>query len=101
MRQSGRAGDAVQVELVFFSMLRHCLPPDADGHEAKVDAAEGTTLGDLLCRFGVHRRLGVESSEQIAETGWQVLVNGRWERDVARVLADGDRVAIFPPMAGG
>lgn len=92
---------AVQVELVFFSMLRRCLPPSADGHEATVDVAEGARLGDLLCRLGVHRRLGVESSEQIAETGWQILVNGRWARDVGRILVDGDRIAIFPPMAGG
>jgi sulfur carrier protein ThiS len=92
---------AMRVELVFFSILRHCLPPDADGYEAAVEVAENTTLGDLLSRFGVHRRLGVESSDLIVETGWQVLVNGRFEPNVERVLEHSDRIAIFPPMAGG
>lgn len=91
----------MRIELVFFSMLRDCLPSDADGHEATVELTEQTTLGDVLTRFGVHRRLGVASGDRIAETGWQVLVNGRFERDVGRVLADRDRIAIFPPMAGG
>ena len=91
----------MRVELVFFSVLRHCLPPHAEGHEAAVDVAEDTTLAELLSQFGVPERLGVPSSAQVHETGWQVLVNGRWRRDVGKKLENGDRIAIFPPMAGG
>lgn len=91
----------MQIELVFFSILRHCLPGEGDGHEASVEVAQGTTLGELLASYGVHRRLRVESSEEIPNTEWQILVNGKSEPDVGRMLKDGDRIAIFPPMAGG
>ncbi len=92
----------MHVRLNLFSILKECLPPEArqQGRIA-VDLPAGATLRDLVQRFGIDRRLGVPPEGSLAQVGWQVLVNGTYEADLDRALADGDEVSIFPPMAGG
>jgi len=91
----------MRVHLQLFSILKDCLPPDAERGHITVDLPEDATLADLVCRCGIARRLGIEAAESLARTGWQVLVNGDFEADMARPLQAEDQVSIFPPMAGG
>jgi molybdopterin synthase sulfur carrier subunit len=67
---------------------------DAPGRPAgavfSVPLAEGATLVDLFSRLGIQQDL-----VHLA------IVNGRILHDRAVRLADGDRVALFPPVGGG
>ena len=61
--------------------------------EVVLDVPEGTTLEAVLGRFPLPRALV-----------HLVLVNGEYvlpEERAARVLQEGDAVAIWPPIAGG
>ncbi len=76
------------VELRLFGNLRRFLP-SPEGPSASIEVPEGTKLGDLLDRL------------QIPPTEPKILlVNGL---HVGRefTLHDGDRVGVFPPIAGG
>lgn len=84
----------MKVEVRLYAGLREKLP-DAPRGRAGLDLPEGATLQDLLDRLDIPDRLAQ-----------MVLVNGvqspraRPAR-ASRPLADGDSVAIFPPVAGG
>jgi sulfur carrier protein ThiS len=84
----------VTVEVRLFASLRDRLPGAPRGRAA-VELAEGASLADLLARLAIP-----------PEHAQMVLVNGATaprgcaEREALR-LAPGDRVAIFPPLAGG
>lgn len=72
-----------------FANLADYLPQGARGGAARVEVAEGATLGDLL------RGLRVP-----AELPRLLLVNGREAAPGDRLQA-GDVVTILPPLAGG
>lgn len=91
----------MRVRLRLFSILRDCLPPDLSRGSAPIDLPEGASLGDLVVRLGIDRRLGCSPTDLIGRAGWQVLVNGVHEPEMGRTLQDGDEVQIFPPVAGG
>lgn len=82
------------VEVRLFAGLRDRLPHAQRGR-APVELGEGASLADLLARLAI-----------APEHAQMVLVNGEKaprgcaEREALR-LAPGDRVAIFPPLAGG
>ena len=99
-------GNQVHIEVQLFSILRDCLPAGADargpsGGRATVSLPEGATLADLVSHLGIDRRLGYEASDVVARAGWQVMVSGKYEPDMGRVLQAGDEVRILPPVAGG
>jgi molybdopterin converting factor small subunit len=75
------------VKLKFFAGLRDFLPPGESPYLA--DLEDGTTVADVFRAFGVP-----------LEKPRIILVNGR-HSDSNRVLADGDLLAVFPPVAGG
>lgn len=94
----------MQIDIQLFSILRDCLPPEAErahGQSYAVTLPDGATLADLVTHLGIDRRLGCSATEIEAKAGWQVLVSGKYERDMMRRLQDGDQVRIFPPVAGG
>lgn len=91
----------MQIHLHFLSTLKDCLPSDAERGQATVDFSEGTDLASLLSHFRIDQTLGIAPGKSIVEAGWQVLVNGEFERDMKRILQEGDRVSIVPPLAGG
>ncbi len=62
----------------------------SSGDALSVPLAEGATLSDLLSHLGIQPDL-----VHLA------IVNGRIHHDRAVRLADGDRVALFPPVGGG
>lgn len=84
----------VRFEVALFAHLTPYLP-DADAartpgsmHTRTMDLPGGTTVGQVITT------LGLPDEPRI------VFVNGRHAPD-GHVLADGERLAIFPPVAGG
>ena len=82
------------VTFKLFASLTTYLPAEARaGHRLQLDVPPGATVLDLVRRQGVPEALCAI-----------VLVDGHWvaRPDRAmRVLADGEVLAIWPPIAGG
>jgi molybdopterin synthase sulfur carrier subunit len=77
------------VEVRLYAGLR--APSVGSSDEAVlVPLAEGATLSNLLAHLGVP-----------ADLVHLAIVNGRIHHDRAARLADGDRIALFPPVGGG
>jgi sulfur-carrier protein len=84
----------VHVKLKLFASLSDYLPPEAHRtNSMALTLAPGTTVRQVI----VEHRLPEKSCHL-------VLINGTYvapaER-AARILAEGDEVAIWPPVAGG
>lgn len=79
----------IAVDVRLYATLRKYCPDTGIGEPITMRVSEGVTLADLL------RKLGVPSSE--VKTAF---VNNR-HQDEDYQLGDGDRVAFFPPVAGG
>jgi len=79
----------MKIHLVLYASLASLLPLGSSGNVCEVEVREGIILGDLLSDAGIPL-----DSPKI------VFVNGRHAAMDAR-LSQGDRVAVFPPIAGG
>jgi sulfur carrier protein ThiS len=84
----------MQVTLKLFASLTTYLPANKkNGIEAEVDVPDGTTIGDMISRYGIP-----------SKSAHLVMVNGVYikpgERDQHVLKAD-DALAICPPVAGG
>lgn len=88
----------MRITFKLFAMLADHLPAQVDGNArdgnaVSFDVPEGTTVQQLIDRFALPARLV-----------HLVLVDGRYIEPSARasrVLADGEALAIWPPIAGG
>jgi sulfur carrier protein ThiS len=84
----------MKVTLKLFASLAIHLPAEARSqHRLDLELAPGTTVLDLIQRQGI-------SPAQCAI----VLVDGAWVATAdrgARVLGEGEVLAIWPPVAGG
>ena len=78
-----------RVEAYLYAMLRRYQPSLRHGEPARLDLPDGAIVGDLLAALGIP-----------AEEMKQTFVNGV-SRGPDWVLSEGDRVAVFPPIAGG
>lgn len=84
----------MKISLKLFAMLQDYLPPEAGkDNTLALDLAEGTTIHQVIERFGLPPK-----------SCHLVLVDGHFippaER-AARILNDGEVLAIWPPIAGG
>jgi len=78
-----------RVNVRAYATLRKYLPDVSLGSAVTLELPNGATLGDLV------RELGIPETEvKVA------FVNGL-QREDGCLLQDGDRVALFPPIAGG
>lgn len=83
----------MRVHLELYASLMRFLPPEATRHRVTVEMAAQTTAHGLLDRYRVPR-----------EQAHLVLRNGVFLRPDERdevALAEGDVVAVWPPVAGG
>jgi sulfur-carrier protein len=80
----------MEVRLKLFATLRKKLPPGSKAGQASLTLADGTTILDVIHQLDI--------PEDLAQ---MVLVNGEQTREFDQVLADGDSLSIFPPVAGG
>lgn len=79
----------MRIELALFAKLSARYPVPGSGREPRpLDIGDGETVGALV------ERIGLAAEPRIT------FVNGRHAPD-DRALAEGDRLAIFPPIAGG
>ena len=78
------------VEVKLFATLRAFLPPDSEGMRARIELSAGATARDVLVRLGIPE-----------EAAAILLVDGRFEADRARPLAEGSVLSVFPALAGG
>ncbi len=79
----------MNVEVRLFATLQTYLPAGAEGDGISLDLPAGATVRDA-----------VESLKIPGELACLTVVNGR-DADWEQVLAPGDELALFPPLAGG
>jgi len=83
----------MKITVKLFALLSPYLPAGTKGHEAAMEVAEGTTPAALIERLGLPPKMT-----------HLVLVNGVYvppSARASRTLAEGDVLAIWPPVAGG
>ena len=89
LRHGGRLADGMIIYLALFALLSQYQPDGQGGRGARpMDVADGATVGDLIARIG------------LPDGPRTVFINGR-RADDDQPLCNGDRLAIFPPIAGG
>jgi molybdopterin synthase sulfur carrier subunit len=88
-RHGHRWTTTMNVDLAMFAYLADYQPDGAGGRHARtLDLPDNATVAELV------RRLELPNEPRI------VFVNGRHAPE-SRALKQGDRLAIFPPVAGG
>ena len=85
----------MKVVLKLYASLTDYLPQKGrdQRHDVDVEVEPGATVGDVIERFHLPRR-----------SVHLVLVNGLYvepKQRSTRALAEGDHLAIWPPVAGG
>ncbi|MCP5300845.1 MAG: MoaD/ThiS family protein [Chromatiaceae bacterium] len=83
----------MRIRLELYASLMGYLPAGSDRHASTCDLPDGSTAHVLLDRYGVPR-----------DKAHLVLRNGVYlhqEQRDAQPLADGDVIAVWPPVAGG
>lgn len=82
----------VTIDLSLFGELREYMPPGAKGRRARVEVPDG------LDAFGLIEHLGIPFE---ADEGAIVVALNDEVVDLRAPIRDGDKVTIFPPLAGG
>ena len=79
----------ISIQLALFAKFSSRYPVGGSGREPRpFDVAADTTVGQVV------HAIGLDGEPRIT------FVNGRHAAD-DRVLREGDRLALFPPVAGG
>ena len=86
---------AVRVRLVYLARLREAFASSGETLEVRAD---GPTVGDVVT--ALRTRGGAFGVELAAGRAVRFAVNHRLAR-ADHAVADGDEVAIFPPVTGG
>jgi len=79
----------MRIELQFFASLATYMPEKDTLTFCTVELSEGTTIKQVLKQFGVP-----------VDMVKLIFLNGVHAKD-NKVLKDGDRLGVFPPVAGG
>ncbi|MBM3299194.1 MAG: MoaD/ThiS family protein [Deltaproteobacteria bacterium] len=79
----------MKVQLILYASLARLLPPGSSGNTCFLEVESGSTIADLM-----------ETLNVPADLVKVVFLNGRHARD-GDPVKDGDRVGVFPPVAGG
>ena len=77
----------MQVDVHLHGILRDQLPAEAKGR-ATINLDNGATVGDLLDRLDIKRRV-------------VIALNDQHETDETYVLRDGDQLSIYTIIGGG
>ena len=79
----------MRVGVQLFATLARYLPAGATGDGLATDVEPGATVGDVI------RSLGIPPEFELVS-----VVNGH-DAPPEHILAEGDVVSLFPPLAGG
>jgi molybdopterin converting factor small subunit len=82
----------VTIDLSLYGELKSHMPAGATGRRARVEVPDG------LNAFGLIEHLGIPFE---ADEGVLVVSINDTVTDLHAPIRDGDRVTIFPPLAGG
>jgi molybdopterin converting factor small subunit len=93
----------MRVHLRAFASLREYLPKGTYSKpgEAELELSDEATLKDLFIALGLERQLGVKIFDSQVDHIFQVMINHVAVNAYDHPLAEGDEIALFPPMAGG
>lgn len=83
----------MRITLKLYATLTDYLPANRNGNKAEIELAEGSTVQATLDAFNLPPKLT-----------HLVLVDGNYvgpEDRAARVLREGEALAVWPPIAGG
>lgn len=83
----------MNITFKLFATLTDYLPPERKYNAVELEVAPQTTVSDLVARFQLPPKLV-----------HLVLVNGKYvepDKRMSTTLAEGDVLAIWPPIAGG
>lgn len=80
----------MRINVKLMGTLRNKLQVGSQGGKTTLEVASGAASGSVVDQLGM-------SDTQVH----LVLVNGEMDKDRTRVLAEGDEVTLFPPVAGG
>jgi len=78
----------MKVDIALFASLSDFHTQPGDGHTRQYDLATGTTIADVITMFDLPDQPRI------------IFVKGIHAEETAE-LHDGERLAIFPPVAGG
>jgi sulfur-carrier protein len=79
----------MKVDILLYATFADLLPDARSGRPTAMELDDGTTITDVLNRLGIPL-----TAAKI------IFVNGR-HAQADHILHDGDRLAVFPPIAGG
>ena len=79
----------MKVQLILYASLTHHMPTESLDSAGALDVSAGSTVKDLIDRLKIP-----------AESAKVIFLNGRHAK-YDQVLHNGDRLAVFPPVAGG
>ena len=79
----------MKVQIKYYAAIRDIIGLSSE----EIDVKEGTQLGNLVSHIK-------EKHAKIADLVLLVAVNEKYSSS-ERILEDGDRVALFPPVSGG
>lgn len=79
----------MKVNLNLFASLTSYLPPGSQGHSCAIEVDEGTSVQEVL-----------EQLKIPADMPRLVFLNGIHAKG-PEILKEGDRLTVFPPIAGG
>ncbi len=82
-------GGQITIEVRLFATLRKLFSPESRGVR-EISLPASSSIDNLLDEIGM-----ADKATLI------LMVNGRRVRDFTLSLAEGDRVALFPPVGGG
>ncbi len=92
----------MKVRVRFFARFRELL-----GNEIVAEVAEGTTIPDLIHQIALENREGHNAifDEHGHFREYVILMRNARRVDITdaamQIVADGDDIAVFPPVAGG
>ncbi len=79
----------MKISVALYATLQKFLPANTEGRRCNMEVAEGATVGDLLKLLDLPPKLAALR-----------LVNGVQSKPDTK-LSEGDKVSIFPQIAGG
>ena len=79
----------MKVELHLYASLSKYLPPDATFKTWHMEIEKNATINDIIAQMKIDKK-----SVKL------IFLNGV-HADSSRILKDGDRVGMFPPVGGG
>jgi len=79
----------MKIEIILYASLACHLPAERSGNSCVLEISEGSTIRDVLASLDVP-----EDAPRI------LFLNGRHAK-ADQPLENGDRLAVFPPIAGG